>query len=223
MDEDSMWCDGLACPPLEDYAFNFDAGFITSDHHMFDDRFLQLEELDKMVAVACMANPPTPLSDHLLDFQNSPVVIPTPSHGKGKEMSTLKLLLLQVEDGSRRDQVVALDHKRKDVDNHELRSKGKVTRLSDGSKRKHDYDLELEVSGQKLREGYQRDREAKQNKKIQLIDFQIPIVKTQQPRCNAKTKGKKPSLRQRLMMATGTRKTGKKKFPQLQAISSCVY
>ncbi|KAK1360952.1 hypothetical protein POM88_045426 [Heracleum sosnowskyi] len=78
----SMWWDELACPPLEDYAFDFDTSF-KSDDGMFDDLLLKIEEednkeivkeyfekdekLDKMV-VACMTNRPTPLSHDLLDL-----------------------------------------------------------------------------------------------------------------------------------------------------------
>lgn len=109
---------------------------------------------------------------------------------------------------------------RKDItkpDHRNLFAAGNKGKADPTDQLKNDnYDLKLEASRHKLREGYQRDGEAKQKKQIQLIDFQIPITK--QPRCNTKTKGK-PSLRQRLM-ALGTHKSNKK-FPPFKTFISC--
>ncbi|KAK1360941.1 hypothetical protein POM88_045415 [Heracleum sosnowskyi] len=77
-----------------------------------------------------------------------------------------------------------------------------------------DYDSKFQATRHKLHEGYQQDREFKQKRQIQLIDFQISVTK--RSRFNAKSK-EKPSLRQKLM-AMGTRKSNKK-FP----FTSCVH
>lgn len=85
-DGDDFMLDGLACPPLKDYAFNLDTSFTPDD--IIDDLLLQVEEkddeeivakyfkqdeeLDKMVAT-CLAKPPTPPSC-LLDYVHAKFV-----------------------------------------------------------------------------------------------------------------------------------------------------
>ncbi|KAK1360934.1 hypothetical protein POM88_045409 [Heracleum sosnowskyi] len=149
------------------------------------------------------------------------------NHGKGKNLPTLDEAEIKAILGETKELVEKKDKKRIHSDCEPMQQKD-MTKLDSGNrhaagnKRKTDptnqfesgdYDLKLEASTQKLHEAYQRDGEAKQKKQIQLIDFQIPMMK--QPRCNAKTRGK-PSLRQRLM-AIGTHKSNNK-FPPF---SSC--
>ncbi|KAK1353468.1 hypothetical protein POM88_052603 [Heracleum sosnowskyi] len=98
-DDDLMW-DGLACPPLEDYAFNFDTSFTPDvlddllleieeedDEDIVTKYFKQDEELDNMVA-ACMANHITPLSHDLLELLPAELVVSIKSGEKTRRKPT---------------------------------------------------------------------------------------------------------------------------------------
>ncbi|KAL1811825.1 hypothetical protein ACET3Z_021890 [Daucus carota] len=75
-----------------------------------------------------------------------------------------------------------------------------------------DYNSRYEATRHKLHQLCEGIAEAKQQRRIQLIDFQKPVV--EQTRCRAKAKGK-TILRQKIM-AMGTHKSKKKFQP-------CVY
>ncbi|KAK1360940.1 hypothetical protein POM88_045414 [Heracleum sosnowskyi] len=291
--DDLMW-EGLACPPLEDDAFNFNTSF-TIDDNIFDDPLLHVQQNNIVADYFNEDEETTPSTCDLLNMFRDSVQhsgrnndskstdIRTNKYGKGKELSTLRLVLKVEANHYQKDlsspDVVAVDRKRKA--DYDFRSEGKLTRrcgnqgkgkelstaikvlnldealvkaflaetkqkkvekrnimdcsdcrpmqqkdtnkLAAGNKgiadhtsqldvvekpKIDDYDSKFQATRHKLHEGYQRDREFKQKRQIQLIDFQISVTK--RSRFNAKSK-EKPSLRQKLM-AMGTRKSNKK-FP----------
>ncbi|KAK1360943.1 hypothetical protein POM88_045417 [Heracleum sosnowskyi] len=297
--DDLMW-EGLACPPLEDDAFNFNTSF-TLDDNIFDDPLLHVQQNNIVADYFNEDEETTPSTCDLLNMFRDSVQhsgrnndskstdIRTNKYGKGKELSTLRLVLEVEANHYQKDlsspDVVAVDRKRKA--DYDFRSEGKLTRrcgnqgkgkelstaikvlnldealvkaflaetkqkkvekinimdcsdcrpmqqkdtnkLAAGNKgiadhtsqldvvekpKIDDYDSKFQATRHKLHEGYQRDREFKQKRQIQLIDFQISVTK--RSRFNAKSK-EKPSLRQKLM-AMGTRKSNKK-FP----FTSCVH